>query len=333
LRQDLLWSASRDLSLQLWRIGFLQNSESLENENKNPTISEGGGKGPAHVQCSSRKTVISNAHTLNIAAVAASNDGTRSFSGSRDYSVKVWSAETAQCINEFKTPRNVVTALEVDISGGPLLYQGSEDLCVRIWDTRESSKQPCVHITGFVYFPLCMSINDDSTILATGCKGFDSVGCEVKLWDLRMQTKLLQEFKGHSQDVTGIQFGAGSLFSVSKDGSIFSWNYKNNKPIMDKQQQEQQQQQQQEQKTPCLHSVKSTGKMFTSLTLVDPPMFSNTNFHLNNSEGPTKFNDSSPLIAAGAFDGSINFFCSKTLEQFPDNFPPFFTSDTNTYSG
>jgi hypothetical protein len=53
------------------------------------------------------------------------------------------------------------------------LHQGSEDLCVRVWDSRSADSQPAMHISGFVYFPLSLSIcpTDGGNYLATGCKG------------------------------------------------------------------------------------------------------------------------------------------------------------------
>ena len=37
----------------------------------------------------------------------------------------------------------------------------------------------------------------------SGTKGFDSVGCDVKIWDLRKSVQPLQDLKGHTQDVVG----------------------------------------------------------------------------------------------------------------------------------
>jgi hypothetical protein len=38
--------------------------------------------------------------------------------------------------SEMKTPRNIVTCMKY--VGGNLIAQGSEDLCVRIWDFRKN---------------------------------------------------------------------------------------------------------------------------------------------------------------------------------------------------
>ena len=60
---------------------------------------------------------------------------------------------------------------------------------------------------------------------------FILIGCEVKLWDLRNTSKVVTEYIGHTHDVTGCKFNRSnqydSLVSVSKDGSLISWDYKN----------------------------------------------------------------------------------------------------------
>lgn len=173
------------------------------------------------------KQTIADTHSLNVTSIAAhpSNAGTI-FTGSRDYSVKGWDIETALCKCEYKAERNIVTVMEFDPVDPNLLYQGSEDLSVRVWDIRQSSQQPAFHMTGYVYFPLCMDIHKDGFMMATGCRGFNFVGCEVKLWDLRNTSKFLSEFKGHGQDVNSCKFLHDDkvLLSASKDGSVIAWD-------------------------------------------------------------------------------------------------------------
>ena len=144
--------------------------------------------------------------------------------------MKGWDVESGQKVVEYSTPRNIVTAMTID-SPGNILFQGSEDLCIRAWDTRTASKShPALHITSFVYFPLCMALHADGNLLAAGCKGFDGVGCEVKLFDVRNTKTPLSEFHSHRHDVTGCRFSMNSagvtrgLISVSKDGSIALWD-------------------------------------------------------------------------------------------------------------
>lgn len=112
-----------------------------------------------------------------------------------------------------------------------LILQGSEDLFVRIWDIRDSSGRPATVLSGYIYFPVCMDMNVDGYTLATGCKGFDNIGCEVKLWDLRVPSASFRDLRAHGQDVTCCQFLSNKdngqqqqfLLSASKDGSLIAW--------------------------------------------------------------------------------------------------------------
>jgi WD40 repeat protein len=174
-------------------------------------------------------TTLPNAHELNITGLAVNpTNPSVAFSGSRDYSVKTWDLERG-LLSTYTDKRNVVTALSVCAATPHTLYQGSEDLRVRVWDTRlPSHSAPATTVGGFVYFPVSMDVHPGGVLLATGCKGFDSVGCTVKVWDLRATSKPLFDFAGHSQDVVGCRFSesgdSGVLFSASKDGSLCAWD-------------------------------------------------------------------------------------------------------------
>ena len=259
-----VWSVSRDLSLRQWS-----------------------------AETASPLQTIAQTHELNVSSVAARSGCSRVFTGSRDYHCKGWDIETGKCIADFSSPRNIVTALEFEAdSASNQLYQASEDLCVRVWDSRKSlASVPAIHITGFVYFPLCIAMHPDGHLMATGCKGFNSVGCEVKLWDLRMPSKPLAEFSGHSQDVTGCKFSVDgkALVSVSKDGSVFSWNLASSSP------------------SPRLAQL-STGKIFSSLATVGESL----------------------LFAAGCFDGSLALIAANdSALQVQQATAPGFVIDTD----
>jgi WD40 repeat protein len=166
-------------------------------------------------------------HELNVSSVACRSDSSFVVTGSRDYHVKCWDTELRRMTREFSAPRNIVTALTLD-SPGVLVYQGSEDLCVRVWDSRVAAVVPSMHITGFVYFPLCVALHDNGYLLATGCKGFDGNGCEMKLWDVRRVGggPILSSRGVHRHDVTACAFTRDHnyLLSASKDGSVCAWN-------------------------------------------------------------------------------------------------------------
>jgi WD40 repeat protein len=133
-----VFSASRDLSIRIWDM----NNQEISN-------------------------VIEDCHSLNISAISATKDGSFCASGSRDYSVKVRNVEMGKVIQEYSTPRNVVTFLKYDESD-TLLYQGSEDLCMRVYDTRSSSRMPSKELPGYIYFPISIDIHHNGNYLITG---------------------------------------------------------------------------------------------------------------------------------------------------------------------
>lgn len=174
------------------------------------------------------KQTIVDAHSLNVSAITAQKTNTSTiFTGSRDYSVKGWDVMTGKEFVKFSAPRNIVTTMGCHSSSPNLIYQGAEDLNLRVWDVRQSSSAPSVVISGYVYFALCMDISSDGFTIATGTKGFDSVGCEVKIIDLRNPSKFAKELRGHSQDVSGCRFSEldnKTVISVCKDSSIIAWD-------------------------------------------------------------------------------------------------------------
>lgn len=241
-----------------------------------------------------------NIHELNISSVVAQFDGKAFFTGSRDYKVKKWDVEKQMCVAEYSAPRNIVTTMDVHSQGEPMLYQGSEDLCIRVWDTRAAQRTPAVHIKGYVYFPLSISLAPNGLYLATGCKGFEGVGCEVKLWDLRNTRQQIVDFKGHFHDVTGCKFTADSqrIVSASKDGTIFAWDASMSTVQLNGSVSESR-----------LASFQSEGKNFTSLALSDPESGS------LDSSGSTTAVQTLAIAHVGAFDGSLSTVLLRNKKQ------------------
>jgi len=214
--EDMVYSASRDLSVRQWR---LSTGECV------------------HVQ--------EAAHGLNISGIDVASGGRRVASGSRDYSVKVWDTESWTCMFEAKRSRNIVTCLKFHPEDPNLVFQGAEDLAVRVWDMRSSScssGQPCANLVGFVYFPLAMDVHASGSFVATGCKGFDNLGADVKVWDLRATKGGTQgnvkvesataphfSYSGHGMDASSVKFIArDTILSAGKDGSVMVSN-----PLLD----------------------------------------------------------------------------------------------------
>ena len=95
-------------------------------------------------------------------------------------------------------------------SNDSLVYQASEDLHVFGWDIRTptsfssssgnsssstttgttttttTSSSASIVLGGLVYFPTSMDVEIGGNLVVVGCKGFDSIGCDVKIYDIRM---------------------------------------------------------------------------------------------------------------------------------------------------
>jgi WD40 repeat protein len=224
----LLASASRDGTAALWRAAEVPGAE--------------GAPPP-------QPLAVLRGHELTVSAVSVAADGRRVATGSRDCSVRVWDAGEGgrELCAPAHVAQNVVTCLQWAAVGGSgssssgsigsgsseqqhVLLQGGEDLRVRLWDARAGLLRQAGALEGFTYFPLALDAAPDGHLVATASKGFNGVGCEVRLWDLRRMGSgsgsgaLLRTLLGHSQDATAVLFvSGGRVASASKDGSVRVW--------------------------------------------------------------------------------------------------------------
>lgn len=115
----------------------------------------------------------------------------------------------------------------------------------------------------------------------------------MKLWDLRNTSKVVTEYIGHTHDVTGCKFSNknlcndngnhnqyDTLITVSKDGSLISWDYKNIKNDENN-------------KTINNNAILKEGNYYTSLSLLS-------------------IDDKGLNMIISSFDGSLSF---KTLTK------------------
>ena len=225
----LLASASRDGTAALWRAGD-RCSASCDGGDDD----DGGDSAlPA------APLAVLRGHELTVSAVSIAADGRRVATGSRDCSVRVWEVAGGGAPRELCAPahvaQNVVTCLQWAAAGSGgegeqhVLLQGGEDLRVRLWDARAGLLRQAGALEGFTYFPLALDAAPNGHHVATSSKGFNGVGCEVRLWDLRRlgsgASPLLHTFTGHSQDATAVLFvSQGRLASASKDGTVRVWS-------------------------------------------------------------------------------------------------------------
>ena len=179
-------------------------------------------------------------HELTISAIDV-QDNLTLVSGGRDTILNIWDITTKEIImKNTTTSRNVITCIKWNEQN--VFVQGSEDLKVRIWDTRTSLLKPVDIINDYIYFPLSIDVSECHNYILTSSKGFNGVGCEGRLIDKRT-LKTVQTFIGHNQDTTACLLlpnytsssSSSSLpFAVtaSKDSTIKLWDGNNNKPIV-----------------------------------------------------------------------------------------------------
>ena len=172
-------------------------------------------------------------HELTVSAIACAEDGTQALSGSRDSSLRIWDLETSSCSTQCHVSRNVVTCARWIPGEAALVAQGSEDLRLRLWDIRTLSK-PAATLEGYVYFPLCCDCSGPYVL--TGSNGFNSVGCELRLWD-RRALRQVHQMEGHEQAVLGAcllpsNTHRGRLLAASgcKEGEVRLWDIASGQP-------------------------------------------------------------------------------------------------------
>ena len=155
---NVILSGSRDTTVRVWRRGQAEAALTLRG------------------------------HELSVMAVAVAEDGQQALSGSRDCSLRHWDLATGTTKGRCHLEQNVVTCLKWVPGETSLVAQGSEDLRLRLWDVRTLSRPAAVLENEYVYFPLCCDCSGPYVL--TGSNGFNTVGCELRLWDRRTRKQV-----------------------------------------------------------------------------------------------------------------------------------------------
>ena len=150
-------------------------------------------------------------------SVVFSHDSRLLASGSQDRTVKIWDAETGECLKVLCGHRGFVKS--VAFSGdSQLLASGSWDLTVKVWDTGtgECLKTLEGHIKGVwdVVF------SHDSRLIASS--GQDGM---VKVWNAKTG-ECTRTIESHGESIRSVVFSHDSrrLVSASRNGKVEIWN-------------------------------------------------------------------------------------------------------------
>lgn len=158
-------------------------------------------------------------HSSTATSVVFSPDGTIVASASEDKTIRLWNAETGECMHKLKGHRDWVLSVTFS-SDGKFMASASMDKTIRLWNTQTGNlEHSFVGHSGSVD-SVAFSLKND--ILASA-----SADKTVRLWDV--QTGNPQKtMKGHSANVWSVAFSPDSAIvaSGSRDGTIRFWDVK-----------------------------------------------------------------------------------------------------------
>ncbi|EDO29225.1 predicted protein, partial [Nematostella vectensis] len=225
--EELVYSASRDKTIRVWRIG----------------------------DASHEAVAAYEGHSLVVTSIDLNMAQTLLFSGSRDNTVKLWDVATGTCVLENEISRNLVSCVKW-VPDTSLVAQTGEDKTLRVWDTRNMDVaityprknyiQTCCDCSSDGLYVLtsnngfnrngceattCCDCSPDGLYVLTSNNGFNRNGCEAILWDLRQQ-KELHQYVGHTQTTSACMFlpydsmvsSKPLVVTASHDSSVRIWN-------------------------------------------------------------------------------------------------------------
>jgi WD40 repeat protein len=104
------------------------------------------------------------------------------------------------------------------ISRNDILYTGSKDYTIRIWDLKEHKQLSMME--GHTSAITCMILTKNSDFLISG-----SWDWTIRIWNLKQKT-LIGVLRGHTDWVTAIQLSPDekTLYSVSRDSTVRVWD-------------------------------------------------------------------------------------------------------------
>ncbi|XP_048587539.1 WD repeat-containing protein 31-like [Nematostella vectensis] len=198
--EELVYSASRDKTIRVWRIG----------------------------DASHEAVAAYEGHSLVVTSIDLNMAQTLLFSGSRDNTVKLWDVATGTCVLENEISRNLVSCVKW-VPDTSLVAQTGEDKTLRVWDTR--NMDVAITFPRKNYIQTCCDCSPDGLYVLTSNNGFNRNGCEATLWDLRQQ-KELHQYVGHTQTTSACMFlpydsmvsSKPLVVTASHDSSVRIWN-------------------------------------------------------------------------------------------------------------
>ncbi|KAG9092921.1 hypothetical protein FS749_015339 [Ceratobasidium sp. UAMH 11750] len=154
-----------------------------------------------------------------ITSAAASRDGRRVVTSSRNHELHVWGTYTGTLLaGPFIGHTGVVHSV-VFSRDGSRITSASDDKTVRVWDAHTGHALGAP-FQGHRSAVRCVVFSPDGSHLASG-----SEDCTIRIWDTQTGQTVAGPFRGHSNSVTSTAYSpdGGRILSVSGD-TIYIWN-------------------------------------------------------------------------------------------------------------
>ena len=148
-----------------------------------------------------------------------SRDASSLFSASADTTIASWDLETGTRIRRHIGHDEVVNCLDISRRGFALLFSGSDDGSVGVWDPRQKAAADYLETE----YPItAVAMSEQGHELYTG--GIDNA---VHAWDLRKKA-VAYSMPGHADTITSLAVSPDGqmLLSLAHDGTARSWDVK-----------------------------------------------------------------------------------------------------------
>jgi len=157
-------------------------------------------------------------HTYGVNAVAYSPDGSRIVSGSRDETLKIWSASSGKELATLSGHTDFVSAVAYSPDGNSIVSGSSRDETLKIWDA--SSGKELASLSGHTSSVDAVAYSPDGSRIVSGSSRDDT----LKIWDAN-SAKLLSSLEAHTSGVSAVAFSPSGhlIYSASWDRTIKVW--------------------------------------------------------------------------------------------------------------
>ncbi len=162
-------------------------------------------------------------HSESVNSVAYSPDGTKFISGSYDNTIKIWDANTGQCLKTLAGHSDYVKSVAYSPDGTKII-SGSRDKTVKIWDA--NTGQCLKTLEGHSTTVESVAFSPDGTKIISGSEAIinQSETGIIKIWDANTG-QCLKTLVGHSENVSSVAYSPDGtkIISGSIDGTIKIW--------------------------------------------------------------------------------------------------------------